>query len=106
MKGYKNLCHAILLSAIKDARHLKEHDDLREFLGSPLCEGLCLASNVDLTAYRKEVARRMERAVEKSSPKRLKTYKLAEVLHVGKNQGKCKDQEYPELFGDGEDDLE
>lgn len=86
-RGYRNLCHSVLISAIKDAKVLKEHDDIQRFLESNWCESLCLMGSVDATAYRKEVARRMAVAIERSSPKRLKTYKLVEVLHDGQAQG-------------------
>lgn len=86
-RAYKGLCHAVLISAIKDAKVLKEHENIRRFLESNWCESMCLMGSVDASAYRKEVARRMAVAIERSSPKRLKTYKLAEVLHDGKTQG-------------------
>ena len=86
-RAYRGLCHAVLLSAIKDAKVLKEHNGIQQFLESNWCESLCLMGSVDATAYRKEVARRMAVAIERSSPKRLKTYRLAEVLHDGKTQG-------------------
>lgn len=86
-KNYRNLCHAVLIMAIKDTKTIKEHEGLREFLDSEWCEQLCLMGNVDVMSYRKEVARRMVDAVQKSKAKRLKTYRLVEVLHGGKAQG-------------------
>ena len=86
-KAYKALCHAILISAIRDAKVLSEHAGIRRFIESDWCEAMCMMGGIDTSAYRKEVARRMAIAVERSSPRRLQTYKLVEVLQDGKTQG-------------------
>lgn len=81
IRAYKSLCHAILLSAIKDAKSIREHTLLKIFIESSWCELLCDSTNIDYRSYRNKVAERMAKVVEKSRPKRLQTYVLVKVLN-------------------------
>lgn len=81
IRAYRSLCHAILLSAIKDAKSIREHPSLESFIESSWCELLCDSTNIDYHAYRNKVAERMAKVVERSRPKRLQTYVLVKVLN-------------------------
>ena len=81
LRGLKNIAHAILRSALYDAS--KGHDTparLEHFAESDWCEQLCEVAHIPIPAYKRELARRIEKNIADSKPRRLQTYRLAEVL--------------------------
>lgn len=85
MSGMKSLASAILRSGLVDATRGFGADKLGEFAQSEWCEQLCGVVGISWNAYKRELARRVEAFIENSKPKRLRTYKLVEVLKNGKD---------------------
>lgn len=85
MSGMKSLASAILRSGLVDATRGFGADKLGEFAQSEWCEQLCGVVGISWQAYKRELARRVEAFIENSKPKRLRTYKLIEVLRNGKD---------------------
>lgn len=83
VRGLKTICHAILLSGLKDAKEIKHHTELQVFLESDWCEYLCSLVNISYRLYKEKLVERMKKTIEDSKPKRLKTYRLVAVLKGG-----------------------
>ena len=82
LRGLRNVAYAILKSALSDAS--KGHDSparLEEFAESDWCSQICDVANIAITAYKRELARRIEKNIENSKPRRIRTHELAEVLN-------------------------
>ena len=93
LKGMKNLASAVLRMGLVDASRGYEPNRLISFAEDGWCEDLCAMAGIAVTAYRRELAKRLERWVDSSKLKRLRTYELVKVLKDGKDTGKHKNQE-------------
>lgn len=91
LRGLRNVADAILRSALTDAT--KGHESvgrLEAFAESDWCEQLCEVANISCPAYKRELARRIEKNIEDSKPKRLRTHELAGVLNENSRANKAK----------------
>ena len=86
IQGMKNLISAILRSAMRDADAGYPPELLEMFVKSDWCEQLCGAVGISWTAYKRDIAQRVQRYIENSTLRRLQTYKLVEVLKQGKGE--------------------
>lgn len=86
IQGMKNLVSAILRSALRDADVGYPPEWLEMFARSDWCEELCGAIGISWSAYKREIARRVQKFIEDSTLRRLQTYKLVEVLKKGKGE--------------------
>jgi hypothetical protein len=93
MKVMRNLASAVLRMGLVDASRGYEPNRLISFAEDEWCEDLCMMADIAVTAYRRELARRLEKWVDSSKLKRLRTYELVKVLKDGKDTGKHKNQE-------------
>ena len=93
LKGMKNLASAVLRMGLVDASRGYEPNRLISFAEDGWCEDLCVMAGIAVTAYRRELAKRLEKWVDSSKLKRLRTYELVRVLKDGKDTGKHKNQE-------------
>lgn len=93
LKGMRNLASAVLRMGLVDASRGHDPNRLISFAEDGWCEDLCNMAGIAVTAYRRELARRLEKWVDSSKLKRLRTYELVKVLKDGKDTGKHKDQE-------------
>lgn len=87
LKGMKNLASAVLRMGLVDASRGHDPNKLIAFAEDDWCEDLCMMAGIAVTAYRRELARRLEKWVDSSKLKRLRTYELVRVLKDGKDTG-------------------
>jgi hypothetical protein len=91
LRGLRNIADAILKSALTDA--IKGHESvgrLEAFAESDWCEQLCEVAYIPIPAYKRELARRIEKNIEDSKPKRLRTHELAGVLNEDSRTNKAE----------------
>lgn len=86
-RGIKALSSAILRFGLLDAGRGHDMERLRTFAESEWCGDLCQVVGLSWVAYKRKVGELLEKYVERSRPKRLRTYELVEVLRDGKHQG-------------------
>ena len=93
VKGMGNLASAVLRMGLVDAGRGYEPNRLISFAEDGWCEDLCTMAGIAVTAYRRELAKRLEKWVDSSKLKRLRTYELVKVLKDGKDTRQHKDKE-------------
>ena len=98
--GLQSIASAVLRMALTDAVRGWNPVMLEEFAESEWCGQLCDVVGISWMAYRRDMADRMNKYIDRSKPKRIRTYELARVLRKdGKDTGKCKDKGNPEISG-------
>ena len=88
----KNLCWAVLWQTLKDSKKGYDIENIKEFAMSDWCELICDCVSFPVVLYRQELAHRIGVGIDSLKPKRIQTYKLAEVLRNGKDSRKRQGQ--------------
>lgn len=99
LRGLKAMASAVLRFALVDAVKGWNPQSVLEFAESDWCNGLCDVVGISWSAYKRGIAERIDRYLERSKPKRIKTYELARVLKDGKDTGKCQSKGNRKVLG-------